>query len=126
MNKKYELTKETKYYYRRILYRIKALCSFSNVKAGDLGGWVESEANLSHKGDCWVYDEVKVFDKAWVCGEALVYGKARIFGEAWVFGKARVFEEAEVFGKARIYGNQRINKGYIQHGVTKGHEVIYG
>lgn len=45
----------------RILYRIKALKDFKDdelyqdVKAGDLGGYVEKEKNLSQEGNCWVY-----------------------------------------------------------------------
>ena len=30
------------------LFRIKALIEFGNVKAGDLGGYIEKEENLSH------------------------------------------------------------------------------
>lgn len=42
------------------LHRICALRSFDDVKSGDLGGYIESEANLSHDGDAWVDDN------AWV------------------------------------------------------------
>lgn len=41
--KKYELTTESKEYYGRKLFRIKALVSFGNVKEGELGGWIEKE-----------------------------------------------------------------------------------
>lgn len=50
MEKKYILTDETIKVNGKTLYRIKALREFSNVKAGDLGGFVESESNLSHDG----------------------------------------------------------------------------
>ena len=40
------------------LYRIKRLSD------GKLGGWIESEANLSQEGDCWVGDEACVWDCA--------------------------------------------------------------
>lgn len=60
------------------LFRIKALIEFGNVKAGDLGGYIEKEENLSHMGN------------AWVSGNAQVSGDARVFGNAWVFGDARV------------------------------------
>ena len=46
------------------LFRIKALIEFGNVKAGELGGFVEKEENLSHDGN------------AWVCGNAVVCGNA--------------------------------------------------
>ena len=52
--KKYELTKETMYFDGVTLHRIKALKDFRNVDAGELGGWVESEKNLSQSGDCWI------------------------------------------------------------------------
>ena len=34
---------------------------FGNIKKGDFGGYVESEKNLSHEGNCWVYDGAKVY-----------------------------------------------------------------
>ena len=73
MSKKYELTSETTQTINgETLYRIKALRDFGDVKAGDLGGWVESESNLDHVGDCWVFDNAWVFGDARVCGEARV------------------------------------------------------
>ena len=58
--KKYELTTEKIEYKGRTLYRIRALRDFEDVKMGDLGGFVESEKNLSQEGDCWIYDDSKV------------------------------------------------------------------
>ena len=46
------------------LYRIKALKDFGNVKAGDLGGYIERKENLSQEGNCWVGDSARVFDNA--------------------------------------------------------------
>lgn len=34
------------------VYQIKALKDFNDVKAGDLGGYVASEDNLSQEGNC--------------------------------------------------------------------------
>ena len=100
--KKYELTSETKIFFGHILYRIKALSSFGCVSAGDLGGFLESEKNLSQNGDAWVYgdawvsDNAEVSDNAGVYGNAMVFGDARVSGNAWVYGNARVFGDAEV------------------------------
>ena len=90
--KKYEFTTEVKVEFGVTLHRIRALVDIARygVKAGDLGGWIESEANLDHKGEAWVFGE------AWVSGEAQVSGKARVSGEAWVFGEARVSETDHV------------------------------
>ena len=68
------------------LFRIKALIEFGNVKAGDLGGYIEKEENLSHMGN------------AWVSGNAQVFGDARVFGNAWVSGDAWVSGNAQVSG----------------------------
>ena len=74
--KKYELTSETKVINGVELHRIKALKSFGNIKEGDLGGWIESEKNLSQYGDAWVGDN------ATVCGNATVSGNASVSGNA--------------------------------------------
>ena len=76
------------------LFRIKALIEFGNVKAGDLGGYIEKEKNLSHMGN------------AWVSGNAQVFGNARVFGNAWVSGNARVSGDTQVFGDARVSGDK--------------------
>ena len=100
--KKFELTTESITFLDRTLFRIKALISFGNVKAGELGGYIEKEGNLSHEGDAWVCDNARVF------GNAEVYGNAKVFGNAWVFGNAGVFGNAEVFGNAWVFGNADI------------------
>lgn len=84
---KYELTDETIDVSGTTLHRIKALKDFGNVKKGELGGYVESEYNLSQIGNCWVY------------GNARVCGNAKVYGNAWVYGNA------ELCGNARVYGN---------------------
>jgi hypothetical protein len=90
-------------------YRVKALKDFNNVKAGDLGGFVENEANLSQEGECWI------FGNAYVLGDARVYGNARVFGNARVYGNARVFDDAHVYGDARVIGGDwSVSPLYIQ------------
>ena len=74
--KKFELTSEFIYFFGIKLFRIKALIDFSDIKAGDLGGYVEKEENLEHDGDAWVYGDAKVYGNAWVCGDAKVCGNA--------------------------------------------------
>ena len=101
--KKFELTSEfVTNIFGTKLFRIKALVEFGNVKAGDLGGYIEKEENLDHDGDAWVYGD------AWVSGDARVFGDARVSGDAWVFGDARVSGDARVFGDARVSGDARV------------------
>lgn len=73
------------------LYQIQALKDFGDVKAGQLGGWIESVANLDQHGDAWVYGN------AWVFGDANVGGNAEVYGDARVGGNARVYGDAEVY-----------------------------
>lgn len=69
---KFEFTEESYEWDGHILHRIKAVRDFKNAKKGDLGGFIETEDNLSHAGDCWVADET------------LVYGTSRISGDAYI------------------------------------------
>lgn len=93
-----------------MLHRIRALKDFGIVKIGDLGGWVESERNLSQDGICWIYDNASVYgrarvcDSAIVCEYAIVEGNARVYGSARVYGNARVCDSAIVYGTARVCG----------------------
>ena len=97
MDKKYELIKEdTKQIYDITLYRIRALKNFGAVKAGDLGGYIQSENNLSHGGNAWVYGNARVCGDAWVYGDAQVYGNAQVCGDARVCGNARVYGNAKI------------------------------
>ena len=85
------------------LYRIVALKDFGTVKAGDVGGWVESKKNLSQDGLCWVYGNAQVSEDAWVLGNANVFGDAHVYGDAEVFGDALVFGDAIVCEDVRVY-----------------------
>ncbi len=88
-NTKYRLIFED---YRKIcgkkLYRIEALKDFGDIKAGDLGGYIESEDNLRHDGNAWVYDNARVCDNACVYGYAKVCDNARVGGNACIRGDA--------------------------------------
>ena len=100
--KKFELTSEfiTNIFGTK-LFRIKALIEFGNVKAGELGGFVEKEENLSQDGNAWVYDSARVYDNARVCGDARVYDNACVCGDARVCGDACVYGDA---GYATVHG----------------------
>lgn len=53
-------------------YRIRALKDFGDVKKGDLGGFVQSESNLSQEGNCWIYDVSKVLGNSVIKDNAIV------------------------------------------------------
>ena len=128
MNKKYELTNETKEWYDITLYRIKALKDFNDVKAGDLGGFIEKEDNLSHDGDCWVYDNACVYGNVYVFDNARVYSNARVYDNAYVYDDARVFGNAHVCDNARVYGDAFVygNAFVCDNACVYGNSYIYG
>ena len=104
-NKKYELldTDTVTTPSGRVLKRIRALVAIGSlVAAGELGGYIESEANLDCDGNAWVFGDAQVYGNAWVFGDAQVYGDARVYGDAWVYGNARVYGDAWVYGNAQI------------------------
>lgn len=74
MNKKYTLVPDIDINATG-LYRIKALRDFNNVKTGDLGGFVDNETNLSHEGNCWIYDDA-IVRKSTILNNAIIRGKA--------------------------------------------------
>ena len=65
----------------KTLYRIESTKDIERfgVKAGDLGGYIEKEDNLS--GDAWVSGDARVYGDALVCGNALIYGNAGVYGD---------------------------------------------
>ena len=86
---KYELTDNTRMFCGHTLHQIRYLRDIGDsIKAGDLGGWIEKEENLSQYGD------------AQVCGDAFVCGSAEVFDNASVYGNALVYGDAKVCGQA--------------------------
>ncbi len=112
------------------LFRIRALRHIPRfrVRAGDLGGYIEHEGNLSQTGDCWVDIDARVFEDGEVYGNAVVFGHARIYGDAKVFEKAKVYDQAMVFGNARIYGEAKVHGGGRIYGDTQiyAYAQVYG
>ena len=99
--KKYELTENVKEVYGRRLFQIKALKDFSGVKAGELGGWIEKEENLSQDGDAWVY------------GDAEVYGNAEVYGDAEVCSDAVVCADGD-YTTIKGFGSECRNSTFFR------------
>ena len=107
--KKYKLTTETLQFAGRTLHRIKAVKDFDSIKAGEFGGWIENEKNLSQDDNAWIYDDAMVFDNAKIFGNAKVYGYAEVYGNAKVYGNANVSDYAKVYGYAVIKGDAKVH-----------------
>lgn len=126
----------------RTVYRIQALRDFGDVKAGELGGYVESEDNLSHSGTCWVYGnavaccDAVVIDGAALTGRAAagqsasISGAAAVSGNVIVKGRARVSDYAVVIGNDNLYSAvleddaKVIENAQISGGVTVSGEAM--
>ena len=97
--KKYEFTGEIKVVFGINFKQIRAIINFGCVVAGEIGGWIEKEENLSQSGDAWVSGNAKVSGDAWVSGNA------KVSGDAWVYGDAEVKKDDDymVIGGAGRY-----------------------
>lgn len=103
MDKKYELILENTIEYEgRTLYQIRALKDFGPWKAGNIGGHIESEDNLSQEGSSWVVYGSVVLESAHVCGsstiglDSVVRGRARLTDTHLIHSV--VTDHAEVIG----------------------------
>lgn len=114
--KKYEMIPEFN------LFRVKALRNFGLVTKGDIGGYIEKEDNLSHEGNCWVYDNAKVLHNARVYGNAVLHSNARVLHEAQVYGYAVLTDNVTVCDHAKIFGDANVGRD----AVIRGKAAVYG
>lgn len=123
MNKKFELTNKTVHgdIYNNgwhPIYQIRALRDIPEhgVKAGDLGGYVQYENNLSQEGNCWIKDAASAVGDAVVSGNALIKDaavvcrNANIKGDALVCGGAYVGDDATISGNATVAGHAVVKR----------------
>ena len=127
-NNKFELTEETIQCNGHTLHRIKALKDFGSVHKGDIGGFVEKKTNLSQKGNCWIFNDAKVFDNAIVYDDAKVSDDAEVYGNAKVYDKANVYNDAWAFGNAEIFGDANVydNALVCDDAVVCGNARVFG
>ncbi len=135
MNAKYEITgiAHEKYPF---LHRIRALRDIgSEIKAGDLGGFVESEGNLSFEAedDAWIFNDAIAageghVDKGSVLRErAIVCGCAYASHGTEMSGDSRAEDDAYIRGArlsrcARVSGNGMV----LQSPTTKAAPILTG
>lgn len=136
MEKKYELVKENTKVLEdgTVLYQIRVLRDGIYPRVGDLGGYIESEENLSQEGRCWVDASSMVYGKAIVSEDAsvdhgsIVRGTSDLNRPTKVSGNASlynsiVFDGASVFGRTYLKdasigknGNVSTNSSWLQVG----------
>ena len=106
--KKYEiLTDEenTIEFEGRILHRIRALKDFGFVKIGEIGGYVQTEDNLSQYNKCWIYDDAKCMDNARVCDNAKMFRDSKMYDNSKMFNNSRMYDNTKMFDNAKTYDN---------------------
>ncbi len=104
LNKKFELVHDDfiEVTIGKKLYRIRALINFGKVRAGELGGYIEKEENLSQLSHAWVGDKALVYENARVLTNAQVSGNARVHDHACVWRDAQVSDGARIHGEAVV------------------------
>ena len=100
--KKYIMTDDTIVVDGHKLSRIKALRDFGNVKAGELGGYISCEKNLSHSGTCWVRDDALVMNDALVMDDSIVRDHALVMDDSIVRDHAFVCHYAIIRDRAKV------------------------
>jgi len=112
---KFKLTNISMQFAGRTLYRIRALKDFGYgfISAGDLGGWVEFEHNLSHDGNCWIFNDAKVMDHGSVLDDAILRDQSCVFNRACVCNDALLLDYAVAHEDAWI-GNYAVMKSHAR------------
>lgn len=138
-NPKFEITDIAHEKYP-FLHRIRALRDVGpTVKAGDLGGFVEGEWNLScEDADSWIAHDAIAANSACVEGgsllrdQAVVCGEARIRGMSMISDYARVEDHAVVDG-ARVELYAKVSAHALVSGhpngcypIISGESVVHG
>lgn len=106
MNTKYEITDIAHEKYS-FLHRIRALRDIgSEVKAGDLGGFVESESNLSfEQGDgAWIFNDAIAAGEGYVDKGSILRDRAVVCGCAYVSHKTEMSGDSRAEDDAYLRG----------------------
>lgn len=150
--KHYKLTDECLEIKGRKLYQIQALIDIPeyDVKAGDVGGYVESCNNLTE--NAWIATNVKVYEDAKVRGRAYISGNVAILGDTkiednvyisasgiiqscYIRGSAEIRNEVKLFyssiggnakleGSCYISGANILDNAYIADSTIKGTNIF--
>ena len=130
-NRKYELTDITMRYEGRTLYRIRALKDFADVKKGKLGGWVQTEDNLSQKGNCWIYNNAKcmdnarmydnstMFDRSEMHDNTIMYDYSRMHGNSAMYDYSRMLDYTTMYGNSEMHDYSKMCDNSEMHEGSK-------
>lgn len=117
----YEFTGELFLYDNTPLHQIRALIDLPHhgVKAGDIGGYIQSEKNL--QDEAWVAFRSMVLDEAVVADSALVTGGSVVRHNSEVSGRAMVGEKSHLSDFSKVTDDAVAN-GVHMEGFSKIYE----
>ena len=123
-NKKYEILmdeKNTIEWKGHTLHRIRALRDFGDIRKGDIGGFVENENNLSHKGNCWIYDDAKAMDNS------IMYDNSRICDKSELHDDSEMYNYTRMYDYSELHNNSIMNDNSEMHDISKmyGNSIMY-
>ena len=123
-NKKYEMLMDeenTIEWKGHTLHRIRALRDFGDIRKGDIGGFVENENNLSHKGNCWIYDDAKAMDNS------IMYDNSRICDKSELHDDSRMYNYTRMYDYSELHNNSIMNDDSEMHDISKmyGNSIMY-
>lgn len=134
---KYAITSNKLIIDNRDFFQVKALKDFGDVKAGQLGGYIQSSENLSQEGNCWItrdvvlMDDARVEDNAFITGDSVVRNKGRVSGyvrasNVTVCDNAIIEGTCDVIGGHHDYDSILIKDNAIVRSDLHGSFVICG
>lgn len=119
--KKYVLTEnrkvmDDKYGSKRTLIQVQAIKNFktssgSSVSAGQLGGWIERESNLSQRWNAWLDEESYAFDGSLIAENAYVE-KSSLFDSVCIRGDSYIYE-SKLFDSTIVTGQSEVEKSQL-------------
>lgn len=117
-------------------HRIRALVDLPkhNVRAGDFGGFIAGEHNLSQHGESWVDDNAVVIDNGRVTDDAYAGDYATLTGCASLMNDARAVGHTVMRGKARAHGHAQLsgtsfacdNAQFFDHARVRDYAIVGG
>lgn len=121
-------------------YRIQAIRDVDqDVRAGEIGGYIEKKDNLSQAGTCWIEGDAVCRGNAQICGASRVRKNAELKGEALVTGSSLIqgccliegnsyIKDAVIEENARVTGNAIVESqpDSRRYPVISGNSQIYG
>lgn len=107
--RKYDFTGKTLIHCGTEYRQIISLKSFGSVSENEIGGFIQTEKNLSHFGNCWVKDSSKIGEDALIYGNAVVEGNVIVLGNSHIFGSAHLSENVIVYGRSKLFGRCEVS-----------------